>query len=287
MLWTFVGTYISIVSSFWKKYRLSCVLRAVFTTSYRGPDMSSREDLRNTVAPYDGSGDVSAWMKKVKLVAKIKKIRDLSEFIPLYLDGQAFDVYDEMPDGDKEDGTKIEATLRAAFEVRAYEVREVLVDRYTAYERLQKRRWIPGEPADVYLASLRRLAGLANVTDEEVIRGAFVVGLPEDISQQLRASKRASTCHMSALCAQARHLLQQKMERGQEMAAVAATSDRRARRTPPPAASRRTHSDPARGGRSCFICGANHLARVCPKRADRRQRDVICWKCGELNQATW
>lgn len=230
--------------------------------------MSAREDLRNTVSPFDGSGDVSVWMRKVKLVAKIKKIKELADFIPLYLDGQAFCVYDEMSDGDKEDGTKIEAALRAAFEV----------DRYTAFERLQKRRWVPGEPADVFLANLRRLANLANVTDEEVIRGAFVVGLPPDVSQQLRASPRTSTCRMAALCEQARILLQQKMGREEDVAAAASQSKRRGERGLLPSTAHGPQRVASRG-RSCFICRGDHLARDCDKRADRR--GVACWKCGE------
>ena len=44
----------------------------------------SKDDLRNTIAPFDGSGDVNAWFKKVRLVAKLRKIRDLAELVPLY-----------------------------------------------------------------------------------------------------------------------------------------------------------------------------------------------------------
>ena len=229
-------------------------------TSLHGQDMS-RDDLRNTISSYDGSGDIAMWFKKLKVVAKGKKVKDLTDLIPCYLDGRAFSVYDTMSESEKEDADKVEATLRAAFEI----------DRWTAYERLQKRRWSPGEPADCFLADIQRLARLAGVTDEEAIRGAFVVGLPEDISQQLRASTRTSTCPISTLCAQARHLLQQRMERDHEVTAMVASSDRVARRVVTPGADRR----------GCFVCGGNHLARTCPKRADRRPREVTCWRCGE------
>ena len=136
-----------------------------------------KPDLMNMLIPFDGSGNVSMWMKKMKLMAKAKKIKDLADFIPLYLEGQAFCGYDEMTDADKKDAEKIENTLRAAFEM----------DRYTAYEG-QRRRWSPGELADFFLADLRRLAKLVQIEDEDAVRGAFVTGLPMDVSQRFRAS---------------------------------------------------------------------------------------------------
>jgi hypothetical protein len=224
----------------------------------------SRDELRNVVTPFDGSGDVNAWMKKVRLVGKLKKIKDLAEFVPLYLEGQAFAIYDELDSSEKEDVLKIEAALRSAFEI----------DRYTAYERLQQRRWVPGEPADIFLSDLRRLAKLACVTDEEVIRGAFITGLPSDVSRQLRPSQKTATCKMSALCEQARILLQQKVS--YEIAAAARDAPRR--RYEQRVARQAGREGPVAKLR-CFVCEGNHLARMCPKRADRRQ--ITCWRCGE------
>ena len=224
----------------------------------------SRDDLRYTIAPYDGSGDVNLWFKKVRLVARLRKIRDLADFVPLYLDGQAFSVYDEMNEGDKADVDKIEDTLRAAFEV----------DRYTAFDKLLSRRWIHGEPADTYLADLRRLAKLAKIEDEEVVRNAFVVGLPPDVSQQLRGSARTSSCKMSALCEQARILLRQKVQLHDDTAAAAFSQ--RVQQVP---SAKKGHKDGALGERRCFICGGEHLARSCARRADRR--GITCWRCGE------
>ena len=42
----------------------------------------SEDDLRNTVSAYDGSGDIAAWFKKLKVVAKGKKIKDLADLQP-------------------------------------------------------------------------------------------------------------------------------------------------------------------------------------------------------------
>ena len=228
--------------------------------------MSMKPDLTNMLIPYDGSGNVSMWMKKAKLVAKAKKIKDLADFVPLYLEGEAFCVYDEMADADKENAEKIETTLRAAFEM----------DRYTAYEAFQMRRWCPGESADFFLADLRRLAKLAQIEDEEAVRGAFVTGLPTDVSQRFRGSARSATCKLSGLCEQARVLLQQRMQIKET--AAAASSDTRVFRTPTPAAGEAQRDKPP-GGRRCFLCDGGHFARACPRRADRRS--VTCWRCGE------
>ena len=146
------------------------------------------------------------------------------------------------------------------------------IDRFTAYERLQRRRWVPGEPADVFLADLRRLAKLAHIQDEEAIRGAFVVGLPADISQQLRASVRSFSCKLSTLCEQARILLQQKMQQEEDLAAMAVPRGRQPQR-----ARQGPKAEPV--DRRCFLCHGDHLARRCPDRAD--QRGVRCWRCGE------
>ena len=215
--------------------------------------------------PYDGNGNVAVWIKKAKLVAKAKKIKDLADFLPLYLDGQAFCVYDEMSDGDKEDADKIETTLRAAFEM----------DRYSAWEEFQRRRWSPGESADFFLADLRRLAKLALVDDEEAIRGAFVTGLPPDVSQRFRASARSTTCKLSGLCEQARILLQQRMRIEETVAAA----DTRVSRPPTSATTGAAQRETTTGSRRCFLCGDGHFARACPRRADRR--GVTCWRCGE------
>lgn len=224
----------------------------------------AKEETRNTVLPFDGKDDVNAWFKKVRLVARLKRIRELADFIPLYLEGQAFCVYDEMEDEQKQDADKIEECLRAAFEE----------DRYTAFEKLMRRKWIHGEPADIFLADLRRLAKLARICDEEFVRNSFIVGLPPDVSQQLRASGRSSNCKMSVLCEQARILLRQKVSLEENMAAAAFA---RSERSTTPSRNFARLGGARTGERRCFTCGGEHLARECPKRRDR-----ACWTCGAM-----
>ena len=103
------------------------------------------------------------WLRKVRLVARMKKIEDLATLIPLYLEGSAFAVYNQMGEDDKSDGEKIEAVLTAAF----------ALNRFSAYDQLSQSNWCPGETIDVFLTELRRLAGLAGVDSEEVVLCAF------------------------------------------------------------------------------------------------------------------
>ena len=42
---------------------------------------------------FTGEGDVVAWLKKGKLVAKLMGIEDLASFLPLYLEGSALALY--------------------------------------------------------------------------------------------------------------------------------------------------------------------------------------------------
>ena len=48
------------------------------------------------IKPFIGEGDVVAWLKKVRLVAKLQKITELACFIPLYLEKDALALYLEM-----------------------------------------------------------------------------------------------------------------------------------------------------------------------------------------------
>ena len=82
------------------------------------------EGFREMIRAFDGTnGDVDTWLNKLKLVAKLKKITALHEFLPLYLEGSAFAVYDHLSTEAKADADKIQTALRSAFPC----------DRYKAY----------------------------------------------------------------------------------------------------------------------------------------------------------
>lgn len=46
-----------------------------------------------TIRASCGEGNVTTWLQKIKLVARLRGIDDLAGFIPLYLDGLALVLY--------------------------------------------------------------------------------------------------------------------------------------------------------------------------------------------------
>lgn len=208
-------------------------------------------DKVDVIRSFDGTTEIATWLKKLKLVAKLKKITDIASFIPLYLEGSAFAVYDQLDDISKEDGEAIEKLLLSAFGQ----------NKFAAYDSFRQRSWMPGEAVDVYLSELRRLARLAEVESDELIKCAFVCGLPIDVSSKLRAEARTSKAGLSVLVDEARVLMDERVQGA--MAAVGRSKNKK----------------DATGSRSkieCYECGGNHIARYCKQR-----KPIVCWKCEE------
>lgn len=88
---------------------------------------------------YNGTGDVVACLKKEKLVVKLMEIKDVTSFIPLYLEGHAMTLYMEMSEEDQIKVEKIEDRLKEAF----------AQGRFEAYGKLTDWRW-KGEQVDVF-----------------------------------------------------------------------------------------------------------------------------------------
>ena len=83
-------------------------------------------NLKDMIKSFDGSGDVTVWLKKIKLVAKMQKIEDLASLIPLYLDGPAFAIFEQMEEGDKDNEESIEAALLSAFSMNCFQAWDAL-----------------------------------------------------------------------------------------------------------------------------------------------------------------
>ena len=66
------------------------------------------------------SGEFAEWIGKLELVAKLQKIEDLKLFLPLFLNGEVFAVYKQLPDSDIADYEKLKAGLLLEFEVNCY-----------------------------------------------------------------------------------------------------------------------------------------------------------------------
>lgn len=219
---------------------------------------------------FDGSSgvEVETWLRKIKLVARLKKITALHEFLPLYLEGAAFAIYDQLSDKDKEDGSQIEKALLSAF----------AQDNFGAYDTFRQRSWLPGESVDVYLADLWRLARLAKVASDELVRCAFICGLPSDVSARLRATANISSTDLPTVAEQARIYLANGQYHNASVSVVGKGHEQKRLRKE---IDRGQSADDVRGADNwkknrtkieCYNCGGDHLARHC--------KNVTCWKCG-------
>ena len=81
------------------------------------------------------SGDFSRWLQRVELVAGLQGVADLARFVPLFLQGEAFDVYDELTASEKADFTKMKDKL----------VKTFCMNHFDAFARLKVRQLQPGE----------------------------------------------------------------------------------------------------------------------------------------------
>jgi hypothetical protein len=199
--------------------------------------------LRDYVMPFDGAGDVCGWIRKVKLVASMED-KKLEGLLALNLHGDAFAVYEQMSTADQKDAKAIEDRLIEAFSL----------DEYAAYEKLATRRLATEETVDVFLTDLRRLARLAKIEDDELVKKAFVVGLPFEASSQLRASSRMDELSLSEIVVKARRFTSHR----QGSPAFIAMKGREL---------------------TCFKCGdKGHIARNCPA---KRTPVRTCWTCGQ------
>ena len=98
---------------------------------------------------FTGEGDVVTWFNKLKLVAKLQKIEDITTLTLMYVEGNTLAVYLEMGERDHSDVESIEKRLTMAFSADSFE----------AYNKLRRVAWT-GESVNVYAAEIRQLAGL-------------------------------------------------------------------------------------------------------------------------------
>jgi hypothetical protein len=120
------------------------------------------------------------------------------------------------------------------------------------------------------MSDLKRLSKLAGILDEEVIRCAFVVGFPLEISAQLRSSNNAMSCSIHELLDRARMLVVRVDPEVEMTCAVASTESSRPGQTRRPF---RVH---------CYVCRGPHLAKACPSREQLSVERRSCFVCGEV-----
>ena len=133
---------------------------------------------------------------------------------------------------------------------------------FVAYSKLRVSKWL-GEPVDVFANELRKLgreSGLTGAGLEQVVKLAFVTGLPDGVSVELQQVQGVEDLSVSDLLGRARVLVG-----NQTTSTVAA-----------PAVGVTTGVQRKGAALSCFGCGGPHLVRFCPS---RKRVEVKCFNC--------
>lgn len=150
----------------------------------RNPSPVSRPALRVTdiIPRFDGSGDVVLWLEKLELACQVQGIKNEAALICLFLEGPAFDVYQQLSDLEKLEKKVVTAKLKEAFGLSPMQ----------AFGKFKQRALQFGESPDVFLADLGRLLVLVGCdqsasTTDRLICCQFIDGLPEPARAQVKA----------------------------------------------------------------------------------------------------
>jgi hypothetical protein len=197
------------------------------------------------VQPFSGEGDVVQWLDKLILVCN-RLEEDQAKVFPLLLEGAAFAVFSEMSDSQKGDSAAISKVLKEAFGISSI----------SAFEQLMSRRWQDGEPVEVFFASLRRLAKLANVESDALLRQAFIIGLPSAVSHSLRTIATIDEMSVVNVVNRARSLMTEAPANIRTAASALKKVDDRHGFS-------NSSTSAARDKRRCFRCNGPHLIRDC------------------------
>ena len=139
------------------------------------------KNLIKLVDKFNGTQDVVMWLDKLKRLCKLQGVKeDLSNIIPLFLEGAAYECYCQMDGKVAGDSASLEKALQSAFGM----------DPFEAFEKLRNRRYERGESVECYLANIKRLATLCDIKSDSFILHSFVTGLPRETVCQLRAQVR-------------------------------------------------------------------------------------------------
>lgn len=204
---------------------------------------------------FDGSSDFGEWIVKLELVAKFQGVSHLESFLPLFLTGGAFAVYEALPKTTKEDYKTLRQALSRAFSM----------DRFRAYEEFTRRRLRPGEAVDVFLSDLRSLgAKVSSDLSDEWLTCAFVAGLPDFVSMNLKSACQLEVMSLGEVLERARVVMSL-----QSFDVCAYAGNRAGER-----------GKPSREIR-CYQCReVGHTRKFCPTFNREQASKVKCFQCG-------
>jgi len=216
----------------------------------------------DVVKPFTGDGDIVGWLDRFDRAAELRKVKNVAELLPLFLDGGAALVYDRLSDEKKKDSEAIKVALRKAFGP----------DPAESYASFIGAQWA-GEPPEQYHQKLCRLMKDAGIKGDEVLRAQYCHGLPLSVRSALHAMTENLTDTEKLLDA-TRSLLREYGKR---------QADERVRVNDNMAAAaivnrRYTGQQQGETMQVCPRCGGQHSAKKCktPK------QPPLCWTCGQV-----
>lgn len=212
-------------------------------------------DIVKNFVDTETSGDVSEWLDKLELVAKLQDVSCLETFVPLFLSGSAFAVYKQLSDEEKGQYDLVKSRLIQAFGV----------NKFVAYEQLQRRVLQDNESVDVYVADLRRLVSLIGQTEADpLLKCAFVAGLPSSVSVQLKSVAAVENMNLQELISRARMIMSTATSSG------------------PCAVGRPIPTNSSSSKVTCYSCGGQgHIAKNCAnEKRSGAFRLPTCYGCG-------
>ena len=204
--------------------------------------------VHDIVDRFDGSGDVLVFLQQLRKAERILGINDLAGLASLYVAGHANFVVEQLRSEQKKDFNEVERALVEAFAPDVFE----------AYEMFSERKWIPGEPVDVFMIELRRLGSRAAVP-ESMYRLAFMKGLPKEVSSAIKSTRGSKFFTAQEILEMARSLIV-RCQPGRVTAAVAEPEPVGEATGPPQVA-----------------------AAAKPNKKKKRKPPGPCWNCGELH----
>ena len=231
--------------------------------------------LKDSVRPFDGKGDIVEWLERFERMAKMAEESKPALAISAFLYGSAYSVYKGLPETDQEKMDKVKAALLNSFGLSPTD----------AYSEFRVRSLRPGEKVEEFLSALEGLANMGNFYNTNLLRSAFVVGLPSDVTRQIRATSGFKSASLDDVVGMAKEITSQR-ERD-DSPVIGAAAQRHSGSNAPRADGRRPQLSQSisSGVRPEASGSVNNYQQQ--QRGGRRMRPSSsadrdrCWRCGE------